>query len=203
MGKRVSRKKTTKADKPDKTISAKDRIEETFRRLQIAYDQAIIYAEELNEEIKVRKRTEGDLHERQAALMAQTKHLDEANTALKVLLRHREADKSELEEKVLSNVKALVFPYVEALKNTRLDAKQKAIVELIETHLENIVSPFLTTLNATYSGLTPREIQIANLVKEGKTTKEIAALINISTRAVEFHRYNIRIKLGLRKKKAN
>ena len=203
MEKRIGRKKSLKTDVPAGNRSANESPEETVRRLQIAYDQAIIYAEELSEETKVRKQAEGDLRERQAALMAQAKHLEEANTALKVLLRHREADKSELEEKVLSNVKALVFPYVEALKNTRLDPKQKAIVELIETHLENIVSPFLTTLNATYSGLTPREIQIADLVKEGKTTKEIAALINVSSRAVEFHRYNIRVKLGLRKKKAN
>ena len=203
MEKRAVRKKSLKTDKPVENRSANESLEETVRRLQIAYDQTIIYAEELSEETKVRKQAEGDLRERQAALMAQAKRLEEANTALKVLLRHREADKSELEEKVLSNVKALVFPYVEALKNTRLDPKQKAIVELIETHLENIVSPFLTTLNATYSGLTPREIQIADLVKEGKTTKEIAALINVSSRAVEFHRYNIRVKLGLRKKKAN
>jgi DNA-binding CsgD family transcriptional regulator len=203
MKKPPRRKTFVKPEKPVENRPGNEILEETFRRLQIAYDQSIIYAEELHEEIKVRKQAEGELRQRQAALMAQTKSLEEANTALKVLLRHREADKSELEEKVLSNVKALVFPYVEALKSTRLDAKQKAIVELIETHLENIVSPFLTTLNATYSGLTPREIQVANLVKEGKTTKEIAALTNVSSRAVEFHRYNIRIKLGLRKKKAN
>lgn len=178
-------------------------VKETLRRLQIAYDQSIVYAQALNEEIKVRKQAEGELGERQAALMNQAKHLEEANIALRVLLKHREADKSALEEKVLSNVKGLIFPYIEALKNTRLDEKQRAIVELIENHLGNIVSPFLNTLNSRYSGLTPREIQIANLVKEGKTTKEIAALINVSARAVEFHRYNIRVKLGLRNKTAN
>jgi DNA-binding CsgD family transcriptional regulator len=162
-----------------------------------------VYAQALNKEIEARKHTEGELGERQAALINQAMHLEEANTALKVLIRHREADKSELEERVLSNVKGLIFPYIEALKSTRLDRKQKALVDLIQNALGDVVSPFLTTLNAAYSGLTPREIQIANLVKDGKTTKEIAELINVSTRAVEFHRYNIRIKLGLRNKKAN
>lgn len=178
-------------------------LEETLRRLQIAYDQSIVYAHALKEEIKVRKQAEGRLGERQAALINQASHLEEANTALRVLLRHREADKSELEQKVLSNVKELILPYIEALKNTRLDAKQKAIVGLIENHLENIVSPFLNALHSRYTGLTPREIQIAGLIKEGKTTKDIAALINVSPRAVEFHRYNIRIKLGLQNQKTN
>ena len=149
--------------------SADRMLEETLRRLQIAYDQSIVYAQALNEEIKVRKQAEGELDERQEAIMTQARRLEEANTALRVLLRHREADKSELEKKVLSNVKGLIFPYIEALKNTRLDAKQKVIVDLIESHLGNIVSPFLNTLSSMYSGLTPREIQIANLVKEGKT----------------------------------
>jgi DNA-binding CsgD family transcriptional regulator len=208
MRKRPSRRASAetlkgKTSGPVVPSSAEKMPEEIMRRLQIAYDQSIIYAQELNEEIKVRKQAEGELRERQDALMAQAKLLEEANTALKVLLRHREADRSELEEKVLANVKGLIFPYIEALKNTRLDSKQKAVVELIADHLENIVSPFLNALTSTYSGLTPREIQIANLVKEGKTTKEIATLINVSTRAVEFHRYNIRIKLGLRNKKAN
>jgi DNA-binding CsgD family transcriptional regulator len=208
MGKKGGRKRPFR--KPKKKTehlalqrSSGDKVEETLRRLQLAYDQSIIYAEALSEEIKVRKKTEGELGERQAALISQAKHLEEANTALKVLLKHRETDKLELEEKVVSNVKGLIFHHINALRKTRLTAKQQALLDLIESDLINIVSPFLNTLNATFKGLTPREIQIANLVKEGQTTKEIAALINVSTRAVEFHRYNIRIKLGLRNKKAN
>jgi len=100
-------------------------------------------------------------------------------------------------------VKELVLPYVQTLKDTRLDAKQMAYVSIIESHLNNIVSPFLRKLSSKYLSLTPREIQVAGLIKEGKTTKEIAELLNVSTRAVEFHRDNIRTKLGLKNKKAN
>ncbi len=53
----------------------------------------------------------------------------------------------------------------------------------------------------TYLNLTPTEIQTANLIKQGKTSKEIAELVNLSTRTVEFHRDNIRKKMGVKNKK--
>lgn len=182
---------------------AEKALQESIRRLKVAYDQSIIYAEQLNEEIKDRKRAEKALQERKAALKAQAHNLKEVNTALKVLLKRREEDKAELEEKVLSNVKMMILPYVQTLKNTRLDAKQMAYASIIESHLNNIVSPLLRNLSSKYLDLTPKEIQVADLVKEGKTTKEIAELLNVSTRAVEFHRNNIRMKLGLKSKKTN
>ncbi len=129
--------------------------------------------------------------------------LEEANTALKVLLKHREEDKSNLEEHVLANVKKLVFPYLEDLKHMKLSESQLAHVNIIEKHLHDIVSPFLRNLSSSYLDLTPREIQIASLVKEGKTTKEITDLLNISATAVDFHRKNLRSKFGIKNKRTN
>jgi PAS domain S-box-containing protein len=172
-------------------------------QLQLSYDQAIIFAEELLEQIKERKQLEEALRERKAALTAQSISLEEVNSALKVLLRHREKDKSELEKKVLANVKELVLPYVRALINTRLDSKQMAYIGIIESNLNTIISAFAQTLSSKYLGLTPKEIKVAGLIKEDKTSKEIAELLNLSVRAVEFHRHNIRTKLGLKNKKVN
>ena len=180
-----------------------EKLRETVRQQQLAYDQAIIYGEQLTKQIGIRKRAENALHKRKEELKAQARHLEEMNTALKVLLKHREDDKVELEEKVLANVKELVVPYVEALKNTRLDGEQSAYTSIIESHLNDIISPFLRKLSSKYLGLTPKEIQVASLIKEGKTTKDIAGLLNASIRAVEFHRENIRAKFGLKNKKAN
>ncbi|MDY6988489.1 MAG: LuxR C-terminal-related transcriptional regulator [Thermodesulfobacteriota bacterium] len=182
---------------------AEKALRENVRRLQVAYEQSIVYARQLNEQIAERKRVEAALRKSEAAVKEQVDNLEEVNTALKVLLKRREEDKAELEEKVLSNVKGLVLPYVDALRNTRLDPKQQTYLGIIESHLNSIVSPFSAKLSAKYWGLTPREIQIAALIKEGKTSKEIAELSNVSTRAIEFHRDNIRAKLGLKNKKAN
>jgi PAS domain S-box-containing protein len=149
------------------------------------------------------KMAEEVLKKREQELQLKSQSLEEANTALKVLLKHREEDKATLEEQVLANVKKLVLPYLEKLKSPRLDSSQRLHVEIIEAHLNDIVSPFLRNLSSAYLSLTPREIEVATLVKEGKTTKEITKLLNISTTAVDFHRKNLRSKFGIKSKKTN
>ena len=154
-------------------------------------------------DITERKTAEESLLKREVELKAKSEGLEEANTALKVLLKHREEDKVTLEEQVLGNVKKQVFPYLSELRHTKLNKAQLANVETVEEHLRDIVSPFLRTLSSSYLSLTPREIQIATLVKDGKTTKEITELLNISATAVDFHRKNLRSKFGIKNKKTN
>jgi DNA-binding CsgD family transcriptional regulator len=154
-------------------------------------------------DITLRKRAEDELKKRERELEAKTRNLEEVNIALKVLLKRREEDKTELEEKVLSNIKELVDPYMEKLRKTSLSMDQTAYLNIVESSLNDIVSPFLHNLRSKYLNLTPREIQIANLIREGKTTKEIGKLLNSSQGAVDFHRNNIRNKLGLKHKNAN
>ncbi|MBI4632582.1 MAG: PAS domain S-box protein [Deltaproteobacteria bacterium] len=154
-------------------------------------------------DITERTLAEEALKKRELELLMKSQSLEEANTALKVLLKHREEDKAVLEEQVLANVKRLVLPHLEDLKRLKLDKKQSARVEIIERHLQDVISPFLRNLSSSYLDLTPREIQIANLVKEGKTTKEITELLNISATAVDFHRKNLRAKFGIKNKKTN
>jgi len=150
-----------------------------------------------------RKMAEEALKKREQALELISRSLEEANTALKVLLQHREEDKAILEEQVLANVRKLVLPYLENLKHLNLNENQAAQVKIIEENIKKIVSPFLRNLTSNYLDLTPREIQVANLVKEGKTTKEMTELLNISATAVDFHRKNLRSKFGIKNKKTN
>ena len=154
-------------------------------------------------DISERKKAEKELRDREEELEIKSRNLEELNTALKVLLKHRDDDREELEERILSNVKELILPYLEKLKRTLLTSDQLAYMDIIESNLDDILSPFLHKMTSKYLDLTPREIQVATLIREGKTTKEISEVLNISSRAVEFHRDNIRVKLGLKNKKAN
>jgi DNA-binding CsgD family transcriptional regulator len=143
------------------------------------------------------------LRRREIELEAQSQHLEEVNTALRVLLKQRSEDKNELQGNVLSNVKELVGPYLDQLKKSRLSTRQQTLLRILESNLNNIVSPFLNRLSTRFLNLTPTEIRVINLIKEGKTNKEIAELLLISKNTVLFHRHNIRGKLNLKNTKIN
>jgi len=132
-----------------------------------------------------------------------TANLEESNTALKVLLKKGDEVKKEIQDKILFNIKELVSPYLEKMKKSRLDDRQRTYVDIIESNLDNIISPFIRGLSTRYLKITPTEIQVANLIRQGKTSKEIAEILNMSTRTIDTHRYNIRKKIGLKNKKAN
>ena len=80
---------------------------------------------------------------------------------------------------------------------------QKTYLKIIQTNVDDIISPFARKLSSVYFKLTPKEIQIADLIKQGKTNKEIAEALSSALKTIEFHRANIRKKFGLRKSKAN
>lgn len=157
----------------------------------------------LAQEIEERKRAEAKLRKREKELEAQSQHLEEVNTALKVLLKQRENDRNELEKNMLSNVIELVSPYLEQLYKTHLNTRQAMLLSILESNLSNIISPFISKLSSRFFNFTPMEIRVANLVKEGKTNKEIAALLFLSKNTILFHRHNIRTKLGLKGTKIN
>ena len=141
--------------------------------------------------------------ERTKELEIKTKNLEEVNTALGVLIKKRDEDKAELEERILANSKELVLPYIEKLENTPVDDRQKAYLSILVSNLNDIISPFSSSLTNGYRKLTSSEIQVSDLIKHGKRTKEIAELLSLSARTVESHRKNIRRKLGLSNKRVN
>jgi len=155
------------------------------------------------EDITERKQAEETLKEREKELQIQAHNLEEANVALKVLLKRRDEDKTDLEDKVLLNIKGLVTPYLDKLKMSGLDKSQKDYLTILESGLNQITSPFLHRLSYSFANFTPTEIQVANLLKQGKTSKEIGELLNSSSRTIAFHSDNIRKKLGLKNKKTN
>jgi len=154
-------------------------------------------------DITERKRAEEGLRKRESELKIKSKNLLELNTALRVLLKQREEDKKELEEKVLSNIKELALPYVEKIKKGSMGGRDSAYIGILESNLKDIISPFSHKLSSRFLTLTPKEIQVANLIKEGKTSKEIAEIMGVTRSAIDIHRYRVRIKLGLNNKKAN
>lgn len=152
---------------------------------------------------KAHDQLERKVLERTAELEQKTLHLEESNIALKVLMKQQEEVKKELEKNILFNVNELVKPSLEKLKNNTSDKHQKVYLKVIESNLNEIVSSFFPGLTKNFSKLTPAEIHIANLIRQGKTTKEIAGLLRLSPSTIAGHRQNIRKKFDLTNKKLN
>ena len=156
-----------------------------------------------HEDITALKLTEAALRRSRKALNDQAQSLEESNIALKVLLNQRDRDKQALEHKVLVNVKGLVLPYVEKLKRARLKPRERTLVEIVDAHLQDIISPMLQQIANADIVLTPQEMQIAALIKDGQSSKEIAQVLHISEATVNFHRKNLRTKFGLQNRRVN
>jgi len=146
---------------------------------------------------------ENQVNERTADLKKSQQELQDANTILKLLLEKKDENKLLFEKTVVSNVKELVQPIISKLSQSNLNEKQREYLDLLSENLNQITKPFLRKSPLQYANLTPTEVQIAGMIKYGKTTKEISALMNIGISTVDFHRNNIRKKLELKKKKVN
>ena len=154
-------------------------------------------------DITERKVSEEALKSKERELETKANKLEDINTALNVLLEKRKVDQIELEEKIVLNVENLIKPYLDKLRQGSLDDRKKNILNIIQSNLDEIISPFTHNLSSRHYNLTPKEIQIANFIRQGTTNKEIAEILFLSVKTVEFHRDNIRKKLGIKNKKIN
>jgi len=132
-----------------------------------------------------------------------TQKLADTKSALKVMLDIKVEIQKELEERFALNVHDIVLPLIAKLKDRGLRHQGREIMDHLESTLINITSGFARQLDAPAFRLTPREILIASLIKAGKTTKEISAILVISPASIESHRANLRKKLGLTNQKVN
>jgi len=137
------------------------------------------------------------------ALNRKSKQQEELNAALNVLLHKREQDRLELEQGIVLIIKEIVAPYLQKLKNSGLAAYQKTLLALVETNLSELTSGLVVKLSAPQIGLSPAEIKVANYVKQGRSSKEIAVLCGLSPKTIKNQRISIRKKLGITNKKAN
>ena len=132
-----------------------------------------------------------------------TMELEDMNAALKILLKRNEKDKAAIEEKILSSYESIILPFVTKLKKISPGKKHENLLDIIESNLMEVTSVFSKRLNDPIRCLTPTEIQIAAMVKQGLTNKEIADVMNVAVRTVTSHRDAIRTKLGIKNQKVN
>ena len=127
--------------------------------------------------------------------------LRKKHIALQEVLTYLEEEKLKIKQQVAKTVDQVLKPALNRLVNgnktvnaTYFDVLKSGLDEL-STSSDNILQ--------IYSKLTPREIEICNLIKSGASSKDIANSLNISMLTVNKHRERIRKKLVISNKSIN
>jgi DNA-binding CsgD family transcriptional regulator len=140
---------------------------------------------------------------RTAELEDKAKHLEELNSALRVIMQKREEEIRDRQQHMMSAINQLIMPHVRKIQKHSKDSEVLSSINAIEINVNNFTASFSFAIRSKSSGLTPTEIEVALLIKAGKTSKDIAQILKISPETVEFHRKNIRHKLEIKHKKEN
>ena len=143
------------------------------------------------------------LAQREKDLSEKAAELADMNSALKVLLKQRDQDRSELEDKVAANVKDIIQPILDQLKTEISVINRRRLLDVLELNLNKLISPFAKRITSAFHKLTPNEIKVAQMIKDGITNKEIAEIMRISVKTVDYYRDSIRAKLDLKHTKTN
>jgi DNA-binding NarL/FixJ family response regulator len=122
--------------------------------------------------------------------------------ALKEILEQIEIEKKSIKSDVQMNVEEVLLPALKKIKRkgSRLDKKY---IDILENNLKDLCASFGTSVSEKKLKLSPREVEIANLIKNGLNSKEICEMLNISFKTVETHRNKIRKKLDILNKDVN
>ncbi len=147
-------------------------------------------------DITKRKRAEDMLRQTTEQLEIEREALERKNIALREILGQIEAEKNTLKQQVTTNVEQAILPIIHRLKESA-NPSQTRNFGILEKDLKEIVSPFLDTIRSNYTRLSPRELEVCRLIKNGMTSKEIAEALNLSLMTVHKYRELIRKKLGL------
>jgi DNA-binding CsgD family transcriptional regulator len=143
-----------------------------------------------------------ELQETNQQLTLERKALQEANTALRLVMARVEQEKQEIYKSIKTNVDKILIPILNAL-DLQLPPSQKKYIEMLQTNLDEITSPFISKLSLSYHSMTPTEISICNMIRNGMRTKEIAEMRSVSEATINRHREKIRRKLKLTNQNVN
>lgn len=177
-------------------------LESTFF-LQLSIERVLEKARLVAENKAYRERLEEQVMQKSAELLKNNLHLEKTNQTLKDLLEQREIEKKAVEASMVANLKRFVFPHLDDLEQEGIGKNARVHLNAIRSNIEQLISPVSKTLSGAYRDLSPAEIRVADLIRQGEPTKSISDIMHISPSTVEKHRNKIRKKLKILNKKIN
>lgn len=131
---------------------------------------------------------------------------EEINTVLNVLLKRQAADISDSQAALAREVEETILPFLKKLRSANTGRTQNMhLINILEANIKQLVKTYgcAATLPAAYQQLTPVEMQVASMIRQGLPTKVIAKALNAAPETISTHRKHIRKKLGLNSKASN
>jgi len=162
----------------------------------------LVEIQSVGRDITQRKEAELALKASEQKLRDQKAILERKNIALREVLDQIEIEKKEIKNDLIASIDNLITPIFQKLKLEGPKAHSKYI-NLLERSLEGMASSFGRKISQTSLKMTPREIEICNMIKNGLSSKEIAGLLHLSLKTINRHRQNIRCKCNIRNQKIN
>ena len=152
--------------------------------------------------IAVRIAAEKELQENNRQLLLERMALQEANAALRAVMANSEREKQGIYKDMQVNIEKVIMPILHAL-TLKLPKVQRKYADILRTNLEEITSPFISRFLHQYQSLTPAEISVCNMIRNGLRTKEIAQMRSVSPATINRNREHIRRKLKIANNNVN
>ena len=131
------------------------------------------------------------------------RRISEYKITIDVLLKRLREQEMDLNKMAGDHITMNVLPYLVQLRETRINSNQRALIDIIFANLQEMIGPAMHKTTTRYFGFTPMETRVADLVKQGNRSKEIAAVLNCSLKTIDHHRTSIRRKLGIKNQRIN
>ncbi|MDA9101070.1 PAS domain-containing protein [Omnitrophica bacterium] len=157
---------------------------------------------DISDRVRAEKELEDHRNHLEELVRERTQKLQEKNVALQEILSQIELEKKKVKDQVVENVDAVMIPLLKKMKD-RLPENAKKYADMIEKNLEDLTSAFGVNIARKLYKLTPREIEISNMIRSGLSSKDIAAFFHVSISTIENQRNTIRKKLGISKRRVN
>ncbi|WDP91477.1 MAG: DNA-binding response regulator [Desulfobacter sp.] len=167
------------------------------KSLERLEEKMIYRSRKLYAEILERKKIE-------TRLKRAVEELENANRALAAMVDTREIEIQAIRETIRSRLEQRVLPYISALEEEVAGREpETTTIGLLKGAVMKTVPIKKYSIPPFQDSLSPRELKIVDLIKEGKSTKQISRYMNISPGTVSAYRNKIRKKLGLINTKTN
>ena len=162
----------------------------------------VVGAIEITRDITDMKETQKALVEATHKLEAEQLILEEKNAALREVIRQVDVEKKQLAQQIQTNIDRVVKPMIRSLRGKADEVSAKSL-SMVAEYLDDITAPFVDKLERAFQSLSPREMQICSMIRDGMSCKDIADALGISVNTVLNQRQRIRRKLQISKRKVN